>query len=60
MNCAGKYLAMMEMRMVVCAFVQNFDFKLREGWDAAEFEKGYKDYFVAGRPKVPVLLEARF
>ncbi|KAI0706673.1 high nitrogen upregulated cytochrome P450 monooxygenase 2 [Earliella scabrosa] len=60
MNCAGKYLAMMEMRMVVCAFVQKFDFKLREGWDAAEFETGYKDYFVAGRPKVPVLLEARF
>lgn len=60
MNCAGKNLALLEMRVVVCALMQKFRFKPQKGWDSAEFEKGFKDYFVAARPDLPVVLEARY
>ncbi|KAI0690130.1 high nitrogen upregulated cytochrome P450 monooxygenase 2 [Cerioporus squamosus] len=59
MNCAGKNLALLELRMVVCALLQRFRIRLAEGWDVREYEKGYKDHFVAARPEFPVVLEAR-
>ncbi|KAI0687966.1 high nitrogen upregulated cytochrome P450 monooxygenase 2 [Cerioporus squamosus] len=59
MNCVGKTLAMQEMRMVVCALLQRFAIRAGEGWDRGSFERQYKDYFVATRPEVPVLLEVR-
>ncbi len=59
MNCPGKPLALLELRMVVCAFLQRFRFRLAEGWDEREYEGGYKDHFVASRPELPVVLEAR-
>ncbi|KAI0687961.1 cytochrome P450 [Cerioporus squamosus] len=59
MNCVGKTLAMQEMRMVVCALLQRFVIRAGEGWDRGSFERQYKDYFVATRPEVPVLLEVR-
>ncbi|RDX41710.1 high nitrogen upregulated cytochrome P450 monooxygenase 2 [Lentinus brumalis] len=60
MNCPGKGLAMLEMRTVVCALLQRFEMRLREGWDAASFERGYKDYFSATRPELPVTLHPRW
>ncbi|RDX41719.1 cytochrome P450 [Lentinus brumalis] len=59
MNCPGKPLALLELRIVVCAFLQRFRFCLAEGWDVREYERGYKDHFVASRPELPVVLEAR-
>ncbi len=59
MNCPGKGLAMLEMRTVVCALLQRFEMRLREGWDPASFERGYKDYFSATRPELPVTLHLR-
>ncbi|TFK80149.1 cytochrome P450, partial [Polyporus arcularius HHB13444] len=59
MNCPGKPLALLELRMVVCAFLQRFRFRLAEGWDVREYERGYKDHFVASRPELPIVLEAR-
>lgn len=59
MNCAGKHLALLELRMVVCALLQRFRIRLEEGWDLREYEKGFTDYLVAGRPEVPFVLEAR-
>ena len=59
MNCPGKGLAILEIRMVVCTVLQKFRFKLREGWDPAVYETGFKDYFTATRPALPVVLEAR-
>ena len=59
MNCPGKGLAMMELRMVVVALLQSFEFKLREGWDPKDFEEHFKDYFTAARPELPVSIERR-
>ena len=59
MNCVGKGLAMQEIRMVVCALVQRFRFRLKEGWDVREYERNYKDYFVSTRPELPVVVEPR-
>lgn len=60
MNCPGKGLAMLEMRTVACALVQRFRVRLRDGWDTGRYEAGYKDYFSATRPELPVLLERRW
>ncbi|TFK81542.1 high nitrogen upregulated cytochrome P450 monooxygenase 2 [Polyporus arcularius HHB13444] len=59
MNCAGKGLAMLEMRTVVCAVLQRYDMRLREGWNASCYEERYRDYFVSTRPEVPVVLVRR-
>ena len=58
-NCVGKGLALQEMRTVVCALLQRFRVRAREGWDAPSFEREYRDYFTAPRPEVPVVLEVR-
>ncbi|KAI0682135.1 cytochrome P450, partial [Cerioporus squamosus] len=60
MNCAGKGLAMLEMRTVIAALLQRFEMRLREGWDPASFEREYKDYFTATRPELPVVLRVRW
>ena len=60
MNCVGKGLAMLELRMVVCALVQRFRFRLSAEWDPREYEANYLDYFASTRPPVPVVLEPRF
>ena len=59
LNCVGKTLALQEMRTVVCALLQRFRVRAREGWDPASFEREYRDYFTAPRPEVPVVLEVR-
>ena len=60
MNCPGKGLAMMEMRMLVTAILQRFKVKLSDRWDPAEYERNFKDYFNATRPDLPVRLEKRW
>ncbi|KAI0808392.1 high nitrogen upregulated cytochrome P450 monooxygenase 2 [Fomes fomentarius] len=59
MNCVGKNFAMMEMRLVVCALVQRFRFHLRDGYDLNQYERDFKDYLVASRPELPVIVEVR-
>ncbi|KAI0667289.1 high nitrogen upregulated cytochrome P450 monooxygenase 2 [Trametes maxima] len=59
MNCVGKNLAMLEMRVVVCAVLQKFKLQLREGWDVQAYQQGFKDFFVTTRPSVPVQLTPR-
>ena len=58
-NCVGKGLAMQEMRTVVCALIQAFDFQLREGWDPKEYERGMRCFLSTGRPTLPVTLRRR-
>ncbi|RPD53820.1 high nitrogen upregulated cytochrome P450 monooxygenase 2 [Lentinus tigrinus ALCF2SS1-6] len=59
MNCVGKNLALLEIRMVVCALMQRFEMRLLEGWDAGEYERNFRAYLVATRPVVPVRLMLR-
>ena len=59
MNCVGKTLAMQEMRMVLCAFLQKFRIRAEDGWDLRRYERNYRDYLTAQRPELPVMLEVR-
>jgi cytochrome P450 len=53
-NCAGKGLAMMELRSVVGRVVREFDVVLQEGFDEGKYWDGIKDHFTAGAPRVEV------
>ncbi|PIL28305.1 cytochrome P450 [Ganoderma sinense ZZ0214-1] len=59
MNCAGKALALRQMRTVVCTVLQCFRLRPGEGWEKGRYEAEFRDYLVANRPEVPVVLEAR-
>ncbi|KAI0706670.1 high nitrogen upregulated cytochrome P450 monooxygenase 2 [Earliella scabrosa] len=59
MYCAGKNLALLEMRMVVCALVQRFEVRLEEGWDVRRFGREYRDHYIAAMAELPVRLEVR-
>ncbi|PIL27952.1 hypothetical protein GSI_15693 [Ganoderma sinense ZZ0214-1] len=68
MNCAGKALAMQQLRTVVCALVQRFRIRLslpveegEEGKDMARYREAFEDsYLVANRAELPVVLEPRW
>jgi cytochrome P450 len=53
-NCAGKGLAMMEMRSVVAKVVREFDIVLPESFKGEDFFEGIKDHFTAGTPRPEV------
>lgn len=53
-SCAGKALAMMELRSVVGRVIAEFDVRLDEGVDVNAYWEGIKDHFTAGAPKVMV------
>ncbi|TFY79311.1 hypothetical protein EWM64_g4697 [Hericium alpestre] len=51
-NCVGKNLALMEMRMVVCALLQRFELLPAEGFE--RWEDSLEDYFVFKKSPLPV------
>lgn len=69
MGCVGKGLAMQEMRAVVCSLLHQFTIRLAgvEGdGDGAgvhehreQYDRAYKDYFIATRPAVRATLTRR-
>ena len=58
-NCAGKGLALLEMRMVVCAIMQRLDLSLEDGFDPVAYEAGMLDYFILTRPPLPMVVRQR-
>ena len=62
-NCAGKNLALLELRALVCHLLREFDFYIPEsGVQRREFddwERGVCDYFVMSRPTLPVVIKSR-
>lgn len=58
-NCAGKGLALMEMRMVVALLMQQFEMRFADGWDVNEWDEHLEDLFVLGNGKLPVVLASR-
>ena len=57
LNCVGKALALLELRMVVCAFFQRFKMRMQEGWDPKSYEMEYRDYFTSSRLNLPITFE---
>ena len=59
MNCVGKNLALAEIRMVASTLIRQFEFRLKDGWEVEEYRKGFRDYGIATRPRLPVLVTRR-
>ncbi|KAI0828849.1 high nitrogen upregulated cytochrome P450 monooxygenase 2 [Trametes gibbosa] len=57
--CAGKGLALQEMRMVVTLMMQKLDLRLADGFDAAQYENSQLDYLILSRPPLPVVIKLR-
>lgn len=55
-NCAGKNLALMEMRMVICSLVQRFDMTFANGWNHDELEQNMQDIMVTKIGQLPIQL----
>lgn len=58
-NCVGKNLAFLEMRMLICHFVQKLEVHLADGWDRTKWLDELEDAFVTGMGKLPVTLRRR-
>lgn len=60
-NCAGRNLAMMELRSVVARVVHEFDVSFPKGveFHAVDYFDRVKDYFVAGAPKQEIVFMKR-
>ncbi|PPQ88069.1 hypothetical protein CVT25_013677 [Psilocybe cyanescens] len=58
-NCAGKNLAYMEMRMVICLILQQVDLKLAEGYNPEQWSADVKDYFITLKGPLPTVITPR-
>ncbi|THH16440.1 hypothetical protein EW146_g4196 [Bondarzewia mesenterica] len=57
--CAGKNLALLEMRMVVCWLLQRIKFEPKEGFRLEEWEEGLEDFFVMKKGSLWVSVSSR-
>lgn len=58
-NCAGKLLAILELRAVVCAVLQKFELKRAGDFDMNDWERNVRDSFVSLRGPLPLYLVVR-
>ena len=58
-NCAGKMLALAEIRVVTALLLQRFDFAFEKGYDTSRWEKEMNNYFVLRLGRLPVVLTRR-
>ena len=58
-NCVGKNLALLEMRMLLCYFVQKLEVRFAEGYDRRHWLDELDDAFVTSMGKLPVVLHRR-
>ena len=52
-NCAGRNLARLEMKMLLCLILSRFDMSLAESFDKDAWLASFRDYFVL-RPTKPL------
>ena len=58
-NCAGKNLAMAEMRVVTALLMQRFDIRFAPGYDASRWTREMIDLFVMKPSELPVIITPR-
>ena len=58
-NCAGKPLAMIELRLMTCLIVKTFELSFEDGYDPSRWEEEILDRFVMVKGKLPVILKTR-
>ncbi|KII88389.1 hypothetical protein PLICRDRAFT_54227 [Plicaturopsis crispa FD-325 SS-3] len=59
-GCAGKNLALMEIRSIVCFIMQKFDITIADADAFRVWEDNLEDWFTVKRGPLPVTLKARF
>lgn len=57
--CAGKSLALVEMRMVEALLVQRFNMVLEPSYDPSRWESDMEDWLVATKGRLPVIMTQR-
>ena len=58
-NCAGRSLALAELRMVTALVVQRFDMRLAEWYDPKDWQDKLEDWFIMQTGKLPVVFTVR-
>lgn len=58
-NCAGRLLALVELRMVVALMIQRFEFQFAPDYDPREWEDHIEDFFVICNGPLRVSLKSR-
>lgn len=58
-NCAGKNLALAELRAVVAVLVQRFDVAFADGYDASTYKEKLGDRFITQVGELTVTLNGR-
>jgi cytochrome P450 len=58
-NCAGKNLALLELRTVISYIIRRFDLMFVEGYDVSRWDKEGEDYFVFQTGGLPIKLTQR-
>ena len=58
-NCAGKNLALAEMRVVLALLMQRFEMRFAEGYDLRRWERDMVDLFVIKPGELPVVMKLR-
>ncbi|THH23060.1 hypothetical protein EUX98_g8119 [Antrodiella citrinella] len=59
-SCAGKSIAMLEMRAMLCALLQKYDFAKAPNYNMDDWEKSVRDIFVTSCGPLMVTVKARF
>jgi len=58
-NCAGRNLALVEMRIVVALLIQRFEMRFMQGYDPSRWEEDTEDFYVLKTGKLPIVLTPR-
>ena len=58
-NCVGKFLALQEMRIVVCYVVQKLDMRFADGYESGKWLEDLKEYSILIRGRLPVVVTPR-
>lgn len=58
-NCAGRSLAMNELRVITALMMRHFDMKLADGYDPKAWQDQLKDWFIMSVGTLPVQLTLR-
>lgn len=58
-NCAGRNLALVEMRIVVALLIQRFEMRFSQGYDPSRWEEETEDFYILKTGKLPIILTPR-
>jgi cytochrome P450 len=58
-NCVGKFLALQEMKTVVCHMIQKLDMRFADGYDARRWFEDLEEQAIFMKGSLPVVIARR-